>query len=134
MVDTRHLEIPPPKQSMTEPAMVKILLGMIYLNEKREIVQSPSFDILREALQGIIPRKLKYKWSKKKIKLENHEHYIEYGCEKAKDFEANVILFGSHSISFKIKNFGQKVSSRQNRWFARPAYDPSINNLDRFRL
>ncbi len=115
---------PPARLSGLEPAMVKVLLGMIYLDQGQRVVSSASFDVLRSSLAGTLHPNLTYTWLDKPMvwdgsTIKNHEHAVYFECVDRKLFRAGVALFGT-GITLQIRDFGCFLPKRCVRWPGRP--------------
>ncbi len=124
MVEYWGFDCPPARNSGMEPAMLKILLGIIYLDQGQKIVSHSAFDIIRLSLGGRLQGNIAFTWLDKPMVwgdsiIKNHEHavYFEYGNQRL--FRAGVALFGT-GITFQIKGFSCLVPKRCVRWPGRP--------------
>ncbi|MCB9076639.1 MAG: hypothetical protein H6631_03555 [Anaerolineaceae bacterium] len=124
MIDTRSYIACPAKDSGMEPALIKILLGMIYFDQGPSVVSSPSFDVLRNCLSGQVDSLVTFQWLDSPIvtdgvTIKNHQHAVFYGCPDGKTFEASVILFGT-GVTFRINEFGYRLPKQKHILDGRP--------------
>lgn len=124
MVEYWGIDCPPPRMSGAEPAMLKILLGMMYLDQGKSIVSSSAFDAIRSSLTGTIHADIQFAWLDKQMRwgdrtIRNHEHGVYFESAKAQELHAGVALFGT-GIQFRIHPFKVAVPKRCICWDGRP--------------
>jgi HNH endonuclease len=124
MVEYWGLDCPPERLGGMEPAMVKVLMGIIYMDQGQSVVSSSSFDVLRSSLGGTLHPNIAYTWLEKPMTwgdstVKNHEHAVYFKCVDQKLFLAGVALFGT-GITFQIQNFNCFLPKRCVRWIGRP--------------
>lgn len=120
MVDYWGLYCPPARLSGLESAMIKVLLGIIYMDQGQSVVSSSSFDVLRSSLSGMLHPDIAFKWLDKPMTWENstvknHEHAVYFECVDRDIFRAGVALFGT-GITFRIQGFDTFLPKRCVRW------------------
>ena len=124
MVEYWGLSCPPARDSGMEPAMVKVLLGIIYVDQGQQVVSSPAFDVIRSSLSGSLHPAIAYTWLDgpmiwDDLIIKNHEHAVYFECVDQNLFRAGVALFGT-GITFQIQDFGCSLPKRCVRWSGRP--------------
>jgi hypothetical protein len=124
MVEYWGFYCPPAKENGLEPAMIKVLLGIIYIDQGIDVLRGKSFDVLRYCLNGALHPLINYRWLDEPMvwgnsTVKNHEHAVYFECPEGNGFKAGVALFGT-GISFQIDDFGQKIPKRCIIWEGRP--------------
>jgi len=113
MLDMASVCFSDPATAGLEPAMVKILLGMMYLQHGRSCVSQRGFDLMRACLGDAIPPQVSFNWipSLDELRacwpfdvLENH-HTIWGGCLDRRVFRGGVRLFHDTIVEVTIVDF-----------------------------
>lgn len=125
MVEYWGYYFPPARSSGMEPAMLKILLGIIFLDQGQTVVASSAFNVIRSSLGGTVHPDITFTWLDKPMRWEdstvrNHEHAVYFECTDGSLFRGGVALFGT-GIKFKISNFNCILPRRCVRWDGRLA-------------
>ena len=116
MVKRWGLVCPPRDDAKYVPALVKILLGMVYIDQGPDVVSSPAFDVLRSCLTTGLDERVNYGWIEGKVQwggsvVENYQHAFWFECPEEKTFKGGVVLFGV-GIKFSIDDFGVVLPNR----------------------
>jgi hypothetical protein len=124
MVEYWGFCFPPARISGMEPAMLKVLLGLIYMDQGQRAVSSSAFDVVRSSLGGTLHPAIAYSWLDKPMTwgnstIQNHEHAVYFECIDQEAFRAGVALFGT-GITFQIRGFNCLLPRRCVRWPGRP--------------
>ena len=93
--------------------MLKVLLGIVYMDQGQSIVESHAFDVLRSSLSGTIHHDVRATWLDKPMQwgdytIRNHEHAVYFECEDAKILlaaspflaQGSVLKFNHSIVSF----------------------------------
>jgi len=120
MLDMASVSFTDPTVAGLEPAMIKILLGMMYLHHGREVISLPGFDIMRSCLSGNIPPQVSVNWLRSIDELRarwpftvrDTAHIMWGGCSDKQIFKGGVSLFGKTIVEISIRPFGHIVSER----------------------
>lgn len=122
MLNSSSYQIDPPEEAGLEPAMIKILLGIIYKYQGQEIISLSAFDVMRRCLSGVIPSQVTFKWLSSIDELRkrspfagsdhefgHYEHTIWGACPDGQNFKGGVSLFGRTIVDITIDSFGQNL-------------------------
>lgn len=128
MVEYWGYYCPPARTSGMEPAMLKVLFGIVYMDQGQSIVESQAFDVIRSSLSGTIHHDVQATWLDKPMQwgdstIRNHEHAVYFECDNNKIFRGGVALFGT-GIRFEIQPFSCFLPKRCVRWDGRPGPPP----------
>jgi hypothetical protein len=120
MLSSASWQFEDPATAGLEPAVVKILLGMLYQCHGPEIVRHRSFDVFRSSLTGAVPSAIGFSWVRSLDELRNNwpfqvndmEHTIWGGCLNGNLFKGGVSLFGKVIVEITVLWFGQVLPER----------------------
>src|SRR5262249_32741721 len=113
MLDSASYCYSDPAKAGLEPAMVKILLGVMYIDRGREVISLPCFDLMRACITGAIPAPFSFNWLRSTAELRarwpfevvEKAHTIWGGCPDGMTFRGGVSLFGHAIVEVKIDGF-----------------------------
>jgi hypothetical protein len=106
-----------PAMSGLEPAMVKILLGIIYLQQGPDLLRQPGFDLLRACLTGCLDPRLHCVWLDASTEPilpqpcapKYGDQLVWYECADSKAFVGGVRLHPAMTLAMTIDDFGCKL-------------------------
>lgn len=116
MVKYWGFDCPPVRVRGIEPALVKILLGMIYMDQGEDVVSAPAFNAIRFCLSGTLHETVACNWLDSPMTwddstVRNHEHAIWFECSASGIFKAGIVLFGI-GMNVAIEDFDCRLPNR----------------------
>lgn len=116
MVKYWGIDCPPVSVRGIEPALVKILFGFIYLDQGKDVVSSPAFDVMRFCLNGTLHESVQCNWLLSPMTwgestVQKYEHAIWFECPASGVFRAGIALFGI-GMNLEIKDIGCSLPNR----------------------
>lgn len=109
-----------PATAGLEPAMTKILLGMMYQFHNRKVTRLKGFHPMRDVIHGRESAQISYNWlktindleSRYSFRVNDRSHTIWGGSVDAATFRGGVSLFGYAIVEITITPFGQLMDER----------------------
>lgn len=95
-----------------EPAMIKILLGVLYLVHGQRLVANSAFDSIRDCLSGTMHPRIIYNWLESPrgaapAKFVNGHTLIWSGCDASNVLHAGVSLYSAYvTLDIRVPGFG----------------------------
>jgi hypothetical protein len=120
MLDSASFSFEDPAGAGLEPAMIKILLGMMYLDRGRDVLRHAAFNVMRSCLSCDIPPQVDFNWVSSVEELRarwpfeicDSEHTIWGGCPDGKIFKGGVSLFAKVMAEITIRPFDYAIAER----------------------
>jgi hypothetical protein len=120
MVETQSLDAPPSRLTGMETAFVKVLLGIVYMDQGVSTLSSAAFDRFRSSLSGELFPDIEFVWLDHPMAwgdstVGKDEHAVYFECVDKMNFRGGVSLFGI-GATISVSHFDQFLPRRCVKW------------------
>jgi len=120
MVESQSLDAPPSRLTGMETAFVKVLLGVVYMDQGIPVLSSAAFDRFRSSLYGNLSPDIEFDWLDHPMAwgdstVGKNEHAVYFECVDTRHFRAGVSLFGI-GATISVSHFDQFLPRRCVKW------------------